>query len=200
MSIYALKPRFQALLRPLVRLIFSAGITANQVTVSACLISVILGLTLAWYPEPAFYLLIPFWMFLRMVFNAIDGMLARDFGQKSSLGAYLNELTDVISDACVYFPFAFLPHFSPPWVGVVIMLSICVEYAGCLGLMVGASRRYDGPFGKSDRAFVFGLLALGIGLGLPPQGWMAWVFPVMAILCGFTIIRRVRLGLYEAIQ
>ena len=37
-----------------------------------------------------------------MAFNAIDGMLAREFGQKSRLGAYLNELTDVVSDAALY--------------------------------------------------------------------------------------------------
>jgi CDP-diacylglycerol--glycerol-3-phosphate 3-phosphatidyltransferase len=31
--------------------------------------------------------LIPLWMFVRMAFNAIDGMLAREFGQASKLGA-----------------------------------------------------------------------------------------------------------------
>ena len=46
-----------------------------------------------------------------MAFNAIDGMLAREFGQKSRLGAYLNELTDVVSDAALYLPFAWLPPF-----------------------------------------------------------------------------------------
>ena len=38
-------------------------------------------------------------LFLRMALNAIDGMLAREFNQKTNLGAYLNELTDVISVA-----------------------------------------------------------------------------------------------------
>lgn len=198
MSIYALKPRFQSLLRPLTRFLFSIGITANQVTLIACLISIFLGIWLCVLPRPSNFLFIPVWMFFRMAFNAIDGMLAREFGQQSRLGAYLNELTDVISDACLYLPFAFLPHFSPLWVGVVIALSICVEYAGVLGLMVGASRRYDGPFGKSDRAFVFGALALAVGLGLPAQSWQFWVFPAMAALCALTINRRVRQGLHEA--
>lgn len=198
MSIYALKPRFQALLRPLTRALFAAGVTANQVTLLACLISVALGLGLAWRPEPAGFLLIPLWMFLRMALNAIDGMLAREFGQKSKLGAYLNELTDVVSDACLYLPFAVLPHFSPLGVGVVIALSICTEYAGVLGLMVGASRRYDGPFGKSDRAFVFGALALAVGLGLQPAAWLDPLFPVLAVLCAWTVVRRIRAGLAEA--
>ncbi|WP_345533144.1 CDP-alcohol phosphatidyltransferase family protein [Viridibacterium curvum] len=198
MSIYALKPKFQALLRPIVRRLHAVGVTANQVTLIACLVSVALGIWLCLQPQPVLYLWLPLWMFLRMAFNAVDGMLAREFGQKSKLGAYLNELTDVISDACLYLPFAFLPHFAPLWVGVFIALSIVVEMTGVVGLMVGASRRYDGPFGKSDRAFVIGALALAIGLGLPVQGWHAFVFPLMSMLCGLTIWRRVQRGLQEA--
>jgi len=198
MSIYALKPRFQALLRPLTQGLYGAGITANQVTLAACIVSVAIGVVLAIRPAPVLFLLIPVWMFIRMAFNAIDGMLAREFGQKSKLGAYLNELTDVISDACLYLPFAFVPHFPALWVGVFTVLAVIVEMTGVIGLMVGASRRYDGPFGKSDRAFVIGALALALGLGLPAQPWQTWVFPCMALLCAVTIVKRVRQGLQEA--
>ena len=47
-----------------------------------------------------------------MALNAIDGMLAREYGQKSRLGAYLNELGDVVSDAALYAPFALLAAFG----------------------------------------------------------------------------------------
>ena len=43
MSIYGLKPRFQALLRPVVGVLYRAGVTANQVTLAACVVSVALG-------------------------------------------------------------------------------------------------------------------------------------------------------------
>lgn len=200
LSIYQLKPRFQALLRPAVALLAAQGVTANAVTLTAMAVSLVLGACLlALGPtHTALFLLLPLWMFLRMALNAIDGMLAREFGQKSALGAYLNELTDVISDACLYLPFAYIVGFTSLWVWVFIALSIIVEMTGVLGLMVGASRRYDGPFGKSDRAFVIGALALAVGIGLPTQGWGEWVFPVMSVLCAFTIIRRVREGLKEA--
>lgn len=46
--------------------------------------------------QPLLYLLLPLWMLLRMALNAVDGMLAREFGQQSRLGAYLNELCDVM--------------------------------------------------------------------------------------------------------
>ncbi|MEO8509183.1 MAG: CDP-alcohol phosphatidyltransferase family protein, partial [Betaproteobacteria bacterium] len=137
------------------------------------------------------------WMFLRMAFNAIDGMLAREFAQKSRLGAYLNELTDVISDSVLYLPFALVAPFSPLWTGLVIVLAVISEFAGVLGPMVGATRRYDGPMGKSDRAFVFGALGLAIGVSPALPDWTAYVMPLLAVALAATIVNRVRRGLAE---
>lgn len=93
MSIYALKPKFQNLLRPLVRQLAAKGVTANQVTLIACLLSILLGVVLALFPTfSSLFFLIPIWLFLRMALNAIDGMLAREFNQKSRLGAILMRL------------------------------------------------------------------------------------------------------------
>lgn len=195
MSIYALKPRFQTLLRPLARGLAHAGVTANQVTVAAAVVSVALGVFVAARaPQRWPFLLIPLWMFVRMAFNAIDGMLAREFGQKSRLGAYLNELTDAISDAALYAPFALVPPFPAGWTVAVIVLAVVSEYAGVLGPMVGASRRYDGPMGKSDRAFVFGALGLWIGAGGPTPSWLAWAMPTIAAAIAWNIVNRVRAG------
>jgi CDP-diacylglycerol--glycerol-3-phosphate 3-phosphatidyltransferase len=196
-SIYSLKPRFQGLLRPAVAAMARAGITANQVTVFACLASVAVGVFLC-HRSPQWLLILPPFFFVRMALNAVDGMLAREFGQKSSLGAYLNELTDVIADAFLYLPFAYLPGFDPLGIGVVIVLAVISEMTGVVGVMTGASRRYDGPMGKSDRAFVFGALALWLGLGGPLAPEVAYWFSVMmAILLAATIVNRVRRGLKE---
>src|SRR5882724_507964 len=106
-SIYQIKPRFQALLRPLVRALAAGGVTANQVTLAAAAMSVVAGIALATYGETArVWLVLPVVLFVRMALNAIDGMLAREHGQKSPLGAFLNELSDVVSDAALYLPFA----------------------------------------------------------------------------------------------
>jgi len=198
MTLYDLKPRFQALLRPLVRRLADGGVTANQVTLAAAIGSVALGILLCCKSHNhALFLLLPVWLAVRMALNAIDGMLAREFGQKSRLGGYLNELCDVVSDAALLLPFALIAPFSQPTVFAVIGLAIVAEYAGVMGPLVGASRRYDGPLGKSDRAALVGALALWIGLGLPLAPWMAWAMPVAALLLVLTTINRVRRGLQE---
>ena len=198
-TIYALKPRFQALLRPLVRRLADAGVTANQVTLLAMVVSIGVGaFVAARAPEAAPFLLLPLWLFARMALNAIDGMLAREFRQQSALGAYLNELCDVVSDAALYLPFAWLPPFSAFGVGTVIFAAAVSEMAGALGPMVGAARRYDGPMGKSDRAFVFGALGLYIGLGGALPAAAAWIMPLIVVLIALNIVNRVRRGVAEA--
>jgi len=194
MSIYTLKSRFQSLLRPVVRWLHAVGITANQVTVTACVFSVALGFFLINAPR-TWFALVPVWMFLRMALNAVDGMLAREFGQKSALGAYLNELTDVVSDAALYLPFAFVPPFGWQSVGAAIFASALSEMTGVVAVMTGASRRYDGPMGKSDRAFVFSLLALWVVLQPALPHWAIWVMWAIALLAAVTIVNRIRGGL-----
>ena len=199
LSIYALKPRFQALLRPVAAMLATNGATANQITVLAAVLSIAVGAFIAWRaPERAPFLVLPIWLFVRMALNALDGMLAREFAQQSRLGAYLNELGDLVADVALYAPFALVPPFSGNWVAAVVVLALVTEFAGVIGPSIGASRRYDGPFGKADRAFAFGALALWIGLGGALPEWVGALMPIFAALSILTIIRRVRGALVES--
>ena len=201
MSIYAIKPYFQNLLRPFVKRLAEAGITANQVTLAALVGSIGVGVLLILFSHiKTFFLLIPVWMFARMAMNAIDGMLAREFDQKSRLGACLNEISDVISDALLYLPFAYIAPFSLLSVGTVIFFASLSEFAGVLGVTIGASRRYDGPLGKSDRAFVFGVLGLWVGIGVTLPAWLNWLMFFIAALTTITVMNRVRQALREVPQ
>jgi len=195
-SIYQIKPRFQALLRPLVRGLAGAGVTANQVTLAAVAMSILAGIVLAdQSATPRIWLLLPVVLFVRMALNAIDGMLAREHGQKSPLGAFLNELSDVVSDAALYLPFALIADGLI--VVLAVLLSALTEMAGVVALQVGAERRYDGPMGKSDRAFAFGLIAFLIGIGLPVAPYISYAIGAVALLAAWTVVNRVRAGLAQ---
>ena len=196
MSIYALKPRFQQLLRPAVRALHRRGISAIQVTLAAFAVSLLLGLLLcALADSPRWFWLLPLWVFLRMALNAVDGMLAREFGQQSALGGYLNEITDVAADAALYLPFAFIAPFGGLQIGLLIFLAAMSEFCGVLGQVHGNGRRYDGPMGKSDRAFVFGALALWYALAGSLPGWLDAVMWLLIAALLWTCWRRVANGL-----
>src|SRR5438128_729186 len=196
-SIYGLKPKFQALLRPIVNWLARIGITANQVTVAALLLSVTTGGVIGRQHGGRSLLLLPVVLFVRMALNAMDGMLAREHKQKSALGAILNELGDVVADIGLYFPLAFVPGFDPRLVAAVVLLSVLTEMAGAIGVEIGASRRYDGPLGKSDRAFVFGLLGLLMGFGGKLDRIVFYVLFLMVLLLVINLFNRARCALRE---
>jgi len=197
-SIYDLKPAFQKLLRPIVRTLAETGVTANQVTVTAALLSVATGVIIVLNTEHRWpLLLLPGVLLLRMALNAIDGMLAREHGQKSALGGLLNEIGDVVSDTAIYLPLAVVPGFEPRLTVAVVVLGALTELAGVAAVTVGASRRYDGPMGKSDRAFVFGALGLALGLGLPKGEWLTWILAGTSILLLWTVVNRARRAVRE---
>jgi len=193
-SVYDLKPRFQAVLRPAVGALARAGVTANQVTVAAAVLSVVAAIALAILAgSRASLVIMPLVLFLRMALNAIDGMLAREHGQKSRLGAILNETGDVVSDAALYL--ALVPALASygagalPIVGFVFG-AVLTEFVGVLGPSVGSPRAYDGPMGKSDRAAAIGLLTAALAAGLPGGMWIDLVFAVLFALTLWTSVRR----------
>jgi CDP-diacylglycerol--glycerol-3-phosphate 3-phosphatidyltransferase len=198
-TIYDLKPKFQALLRPAAASLASAGVTANGVTTAALLLSVAQGALLALAPGAALPLLVlPVTLFVRMALNAIDGIMAKEHDQATAHGAVLNELSDVISDAVVYLPFALIPGISAGLVALVVVSGIIAEMAGALGPLIKASRRYDGPLGKSDRAFAFGLLAVLLGIGIAPSLWTSVYLAILLALSARTVVNRARRIVAEA--
>ena len=190
-TVYQLKPRFQALLRPLCRWLAQHGVTANQVTIAAVVLSLFGGLWIAYAPTSSWPLLaLPVILFIRMALNAIDGMLAREFAMQSRLGAILNEMGDVVADACLYLPLAFHPDVSIWGVFGFVLLGTMVEMMGVVAVQIGGDRRYDGPFGKSDRAFAMGLLALLLGIGIPAGAWISGFLIVTIVLSVITLVNR----------
>jgi len=195
-TIYDLKPAFQNLLRPMVQTLARAGVTPNQITYTALALSLIAGGAIALTNGATWILLtIPLVMFVRMALNAIDGMLAKEHDMKSDAGAMLNEMSDVLSDVALYLPFALIGGVSALWVVLFVIMAILTEMAGGLGALIGGVRRYDGPMGKSDRAFVIGALSLALGLGVLPEGWFDAIMIVATAMGGWTVLRRSVRGL-----
>jgi phosphatidylglycerophosphate synthase len=197
-SVYDLKPKFQNLLRPLMRRGGASGISPNVVTCIAIVGSIAAGVALSFAKcQPALLLVLPVWLFIRMALNAIDGMMARELAMSTQLGAVLNELGDAISDLGLYLPLAFV-HEPARWPIIAFSIgAILTEFSGVLGRALGASRHYEGPMGKSDRAFVVGALGL-VTFSVPAviNAW-TWIFAIAALLTIATCFNRVSRALKE---
>ena len=198
-TIYDFKPQFQALLRPIAAALAKRGLSANDVTLGALVLSIAQGAWLALMPGSAWPLLaLPVTLFLRMAMNAIDGLMAKEHDQATPGGAVLNEISDVVADAALYLPFALIAPFSLPWLFAIIFLATLTEFAGVLGVAHGKGRNYEGPMGKSDRALLFGALgALVAVFGVLPA-WTWHIQPMTCVLLVWTVVNRIRAGLVEA--
>ncbi len=196
MSIYLLKSAFQALLRPAVAFLVKCNLTPNVITIIALVGSILVGALIAYYPNhPAVLLLLPLFLLIRMALNAIDGMMAREYNMCTDLGVYLNELGDMIADTALYLPLALVPGFTPLLMVLIIILSLLTETAGIIATQIGGKRRYDGPFGKSDRAFAFSVIALLLATGVAIAPFLSIIQWIMIGLLLFTLYNRIHHGL-----
>ena len=197
-SIYEIKPKFQQLLMPIVDWMRKIGMTPNQVTILALLLSIVTGIILSIFHENKWiYILMPIVMFVRMALNAIDGVMAKKYQMKSHLGLLLNELGDVISDLFLFIPFVFIAEDYGIGILLFISLSIISEMAGVTVQVIGSSRRYDGPMGKSDRAFIVGFISFLIFVHLNIIPYLHFVFYICSILMLINIYNRITKGLKE---
>ena len=196
-SVYDLKPRFQAFLRPAMRALARAGVTPNAITTAALVGSVAVGGAIAAGEARWILAVLPAWLFVRMALNALDGMMARERGQATQLGAVLNEVGDVVSDLALYLPFALrAPEAALPVV-LFTAAAVLTEFCGVLGQALGGSRRYDGPMGKSDRALVVGAYALALAFHAPAADAAPWLFDALAALALLTCWNRLTRTLAE---
>jgi len=160
-SIYKIKPKFQQLLMPLLKLLRRLGISPNSITI----FSILLSFGIAYFfwntsDNSSYFLIVAFGLLLRMMLNALDGMMARIYNLQSKLGEVLNEVGDIISDVAIYCPIILFKFLEIEIAIIFILLSIINEFCGVIAKVISGERRYDGPMGKSDRAFLIGVICI----------------------------------------
>ena len=192
------KSFFENIFRPWARVFAKAGVTANQVTTAAIVLSMAGGgIVLAWPDEAWALLTVPSVLVLRLALDHIDGLLAREHGMSSPLGCLLNEHLNAVADAALYLPLAVVPGVSPFLAVPAVVLAVVIELTGAVVVQIGAEPRADGPMAKKPRAVVFGGLALALALGVEPGPWLDGVLAVTVALMVVTVFNRAHKALRE---
>lgn len=191
-SVYQLKPKFQALLQPLLQRLRNWGVSPNLLTLLGIVLSLAMGIYAFYGDRTIALILMPIVLLLRMALNALDGMMARQYNLQSKMGALLNEIGDVVSDIVLYYPLYVLFAMDQIWIMCFLLLSVLNEFAGLLGQAMGGARRYEGPMGKSDRALVVGILCLLFLFKAPIYGYLTWIWLVVFCLLIWSTLKRLR--------
>jgi len=192
--LYLIKGNFQKIIR------FVAGswMTPNVATLLGIVFVILTALSfyLGFTNEDLHFclLLVPVFLFLRMMMNALDGLLSREYKLASAAGELLNEGVDVIGDIVCYGILYIVSGMPKLSLVIYLMMIWAAEFFGVLGKsMPGGRRRYENVLsGKPDRALWMGIFA--VVLFFRPQliKYVNYYFLCLSILLALTCILRIR--------
>jgi cardiolipin synthase len=127
------------------------------------------------------YYALAFWLFVAAgVSDAIDGYLAKHFGQASALGAYLDPLADKALLVGVYVTLGYA-GYVPTWLAILVVFRDVIIIGGVILLHISAQGVRMKPLivSKVNTAAQIALIALVLGeLGLGAE----WAMPRMAMV------------------
>ncbi|HEX8681242.1 MAG TPA: CDP-alcohol phosphatidyltransferase family protein [Ardenticatenaceae bacterium] len=192
MGIYATKSRWQGLLKPLVALCVRHEVHPDLFTYGALALSFVAGFALTRAgPNHLWLWLVPPAVLLRLLFNLLDGMIARETGIADTWGEVKNEFGDRVADSAIFLGLAFGGYADARLVALVLALVLSGSYLGLFGKALGGPRIYGGLFGKGDRMLslaLFTLYPLFTG-NLPSYNWY---LAAAMLAASVTIFQRLR--------
>lgn len=190
MGVYSLKPGFRRILRPLANGLRRTN--PDVLSYTATLFAAAAGVALYLAPgRDWLYLVVIPLVFLRLAFNALDGLVAEMQESADPAGETVNELSDRVNDVLILGGLLLGGPADERLMAGAIAATLLVSYVGILAKAVGGARRFDGPLGKADRMVLLGLACVAAYV-TPRAAWpvgttlvfdiMAWTFVVLGIV------------------
>lgn len=162
---YEFKSAFQSFLAPAKEFLIKHRIAPNTITLTSfvCMLILVIGMTNI-KTRQAFLLVTPVFMLFKIACNALDGLVARETNQRTTLGAWLNESSDLATDVLVIAALFYLSLANNHVWLILLTLIMLIEFTGLAGQFKHNSRRHFGPYSKSDRAIYVSIVALALWL------------------------------------
>ncbi|MFN3870782.1 MAG: CDP-alcohol phosphatidyltransferase family protein [Aquificaceae bacterium] len=157
-----LKPTFERLAEPLINFFQRLGITPNLLTFTGLLLTA-LG-SVALYLEERFLALLL--LSLGSSCDFLDGSLARRLSKDSKFGAFIDSLTDRISDALPFIAIAL--SSGDKLVSLLAMLSILFSYTVSYARARAEGLGHELKVGLFERPERWIVLLIGLALDLIP--------------------------------
>lgn len=190
MGIYSIKPKFQQSLKPVFKLLLKFKVHPTVINILALIVSIISGAALLFAKDyPWFFLAVPLLVLIRISFNALDGMVAREMKLSSAVGEVYNEVIDRLSDLSIFVFMAFAPYANTELTLIAISMIILNSYIGIVGKAAGGTRFYGGFIGKADRMLYLGVLSIVSYFHLDERYWLGFILLIMAGTA-FSLVQR----------
>jgi CDP-diacylglycerol---serine O-phosphatidyltransferase len=143
------------------------------------------------------------YVFVAMIFDAVDGKVARMFGAASEFGSQIDSLSDVISfGAAPALLFKVMVEAHPGVLSPKAALILAVVYLACAALRLArfnvetspdeaAHQRFKGLPSPAAAGCVLSLAFINIHLDPEnAHSWVLWTMPFLVPLIGFLMVSR----------
>jgi len=183
-----LKQRAQLWLTSEAKMLHNLGLTPNQVSILGIVLAVISAITYwQWKLNSLLLILAPLLMLASGLLDALDGALARLYGEATNFGGFFDSLLDRYADAVIICGIILGGLTDVTWGLAALMGSLLVSYARARAEAAGVKMESVGLTERAERLI---LLALASFLSFVWLEALSWGVLVLAILTNLTVVQR----------
>jgi archaetidylinositol phosphate synthase len=183
-----LKQRAQLWFTSEAKMLHNLGLSPNQVSIFGIILAVLSALTYwQWKLNSLLLILAPLLMLASGLLDALDGALARLYGEATNFGGFFDSLLDRYADAVIICGIILGGLTDVTWGLAALIGSLLVSYARARAEAAGVKME---SVGLAERAERLVLLALASFLSFFWLEALSWGVLVLAILTNLTVIQR----------
>ena len=184
-----LKQRAQFWMTAEAKLAHSIGLTPNQVSAVGIAFAVLSALAYwKWQFHSLLPILAPLFLLASGFCDALDGVLARLYGEATTFGGFLDSLLDRYADAIIFCGIILGGLCDLSWGLVALIGSLLVSYARARAEAAGVKMETVGIAERAERIVI---LAIGSFLSIAWPEALSWGVAILAVLTNLTVLQRV---------
>lgn len=185
-----LKEKVQLWLISEARLAHSLGLTPNKVSATGIIFAGLSAVSYwQWRSQPTLLLtLAPVFLLVSGFCDALDGVLARRFGEATAFGGFLDSLLDRYIDAMIYAGIILGGLTNVFWGLLALVGSLLVSYCRARAEAAGVKMETVGFMERAERIII---LVFASFFALAWREALQWGVILLAALTNLTVVQRV---------
>jgi len=184
-----LKERVQSWIAAEAKLAHSVGFTPNQISAVGIAFAVFSAFAYwNWQSHQLFRILAPVFLLVSGFCDALDGVLARMYGETTTFGSFFDSLLDRYADAIVFCGIILGGLCDQLWGITALIGSLLVSYARARAEAAGVKMEAVGIAERAERLI---LLAIASFLQAIWTEALSWGVIILAVLTNLTVLQRV---------
>jgi archaetidylinositol phosphate synthase len=164
------------------------GLTPNHVSILGIVLAVLSAITYwQWKLDSILLILAPLLMLASGLLDALDGALARQYGEATKFGGFFDSLLDRYADSIILCGIILGELTEVSWGLAALIGSLLVSYARSRAEAAGIKMESVGLFERAERIVLLAVVSLISYVWLDA---LSWGVLLLAVLTNLTVIQR----------